>query len=269
MQAFLRWAGGKRWLVPKILNKLPAHGRYFEPFVGSGVLFFALEPKSAVLSDTNPELINCYKAVRNHCNQVIAVLSRLQMNEETYYRVRDKSYYRADPIQRAAFFIYLNRTCWNGLYRVNKQGKFNVPVGQLDRLGKLFDPSELIIASHILKRAKIQCCDFEKAVENADPGDMVYFDPPYITTHLKNGFIKYNSRLFQQSDELRLATVAQRLVRAGVSVMVSNAAHPLIKQQYDGPFYKRELMRASLIAADPSKRSMFTELLITSFPLAS
>jgi len=267
MQPFLRWAGGKRWLVPKIVNKLPSYERYFEPFAGSGVLFFALEPKNAVLSDTNPELINCYKAVRNHCDQVIKILSKLQMNEETYYRVRDKSYHRVEPIKRAAFFIYLNRMCWNGLYRVNRQGRFNVPVGQLDRLENLFDPSELIIASHILKRARIQCCDFEKAVEDANPGDMVYFDPPYITTHLRNGFIKYNSRLFHQSDELRLATVAQRLSRAGVSVMISNAAHPLIRQQHDGPFYKAEISRASLIAADPKRRCRFTELLITSFPL--
>lgn len=267
MKSFLKWAGGKRWLIPQITNRLPDFGTYYEPFAGSGGLFFALEPERAVLSDFNPELINCYRCVRNHCRAVIKVLKRLRVDEQTYYRVRDNLYLKADKIERAAYLLYLNKTCWNGLYRVNRNGQFNVPMGQLDRINDVFDPEQLVCASRLLKRAKLRCCDFEEAVHDTKSGDLVYFDPPYITTHLNNGFIKYNSKLFRQSDELRLANLAQKLAKAGVSVIVSNAAHPLIKQQYDGPFYKVELQRASLIAADASRRSKFSELLVTSFPL--
>lgn len=269
MEPFLKWAGGKRWLIPKLVDKLPAFETYYEPFLGSGGLFFALEPKRAVLSDTNPELINCYRCVRDHCPEIIQVLKRLQPNERTYYRVRDRLYHKADKIKRAAYFIYLNKTCWNGLYRVNLEGRFNVPVGRVNGAVEVFNPEQLIVAGHLLKRAKIKCCDFQDAVKDAKSTDFVYFDPPYITTHLNNGFIKYNSKLFHHADELRLARVAVNLAKARISVLVSNAAHPLIKQQYDGPFFKTELRRRSCIAADSARRSYFSELVISSFPLTS
>jgi DNA adenine methylase len=267
MEPFLKWAGGKRWLIPKLRGKLPSFGTYYEPFVGSGGLFFALEPKRAVLSDTNPELINCYRCVRNHCKEVIQVLKRLKRNKETFYRVRDKLYYKGDKVKRAAYFIYLNKTCWNGLYRVNRAGRFNVPVGRVNNMEPVFDADQLAVASRLLKRAKLKCCDFQKAIIEASANDLVYFDPPYITTHLNNGFIKYNSKLFHHSDELRLARTAHCLAMKTVSVIVSNAAHPLIRQQYDGPFFKTEVPRTSTIAADPSHRLRINELVITTFPV--
>jgi len=267
MKPFLKWAGGKRWLIPRLVGILPNFKKYFEPFAGSAGLFFALEPQAGVLSDVNRDLINCYRCVRDHCDSVIAVLRKLRVDEDTYYRVRDRQYRCADKIRRAAFFIYLNRTCWNGLYRVNREGNFNVPMGKRDRAVELYDPDQLILASQILRRTRIMSCDFEHAVKGAQAGDLVYFDPPYITTHLTNGFVKYNSRLFHHFDELRLARVSRELAMSGVSVIVSNAAHPLIKQLYDGPFYKTEIQRASLIAADPQRRSVFPELLISTFPL--
>ena len=266
MEPFLKWAGGKRWLIPKLQDKLPTFGIYYEPFVGSGGLFFALEPKRAVLSDTNPDLINCYRCVRDHCNEVIRVLKRLKPSKETYYRVRDKLYYKGDKIKRAAYFIYLNKTCWNGLYRVNRAGRFNVPVGRVNESVQVFDADQLVVASHLLKGAKLKCCDFQEAVVAASANDLVYFDPPYITTHLNNGFIKYNSKLFHHSDELRLARLAHNLATNRVSVVLSNAAHPLIRQQYDGPFFKAEIRRTSTIAADSARRSKFRELVITTFP---
>lgn len=269
MQPFLKWAGGKRWLIPILMNQLPSFDTYYEPFLGSGGLFFALEPKSAVLSDTNPELINCYRCIRDHCQEVIRILRRLPVDEITYYRVRDSLYHKADKIKKAAFFVYLNKTCWNGLYRVNRKGYFNVPLGRVNGAVEIFDPEHLRVISTLLKRARLKCCDFETAVKDARKGDLIYFDPPYITTHLNNGFFKYNSKLFHHSDELRLARVASYLAMKKVSVLVSNAAHPLIKQQYDGPFFKLELLRRSLIAADPLKRSKFTELLISNFPIQS
>jgi DNA adenine methylase len=267
MEPFLKWAGGKRWLISRLVRRLPKFNRYYEPFAGSAGLFFALEPERAVLADVNEELINCYHCVRDHCSGVIQALRKLRVDENTYYRVRDRLYESGDRIARAAYFIYLNKTCWNGLYRVNQRGHFNVPMGRRDATPKVFDSDHLMLASQKLKRAKLKVADFESAVRGAKPGDLVYFDPPYITTHLKNGFIKYNSKLFHHADELRLAGVACELARKGILVIVSNAAHPLIKQMYDGPFYKHEVQRASLIAADPTRRLRFSELLISSFPI--
>jgi len=267
VQPFLKWAGGKRWLIPRLHRKLPLFRDYYEPFLGSGGLFFALRPNQAVLSDSNPELINCFRCIRNHCHEVIRVLKWLPVNRKTYYRVRDKLYPKADKIKRAAYFIYLNKLSWNGLYRVNMQGRFNVPVGRVHSGVEVYAAEQLLAASQLLKRAKLKCCDFEQAVKDSKPGDLVYFDPPYITTHLTNGFIKYNSKLFHHSDELRLAHVAHSLAARGVSVVLSNAAHPLIKQQYDGLFFKTEIQRGSVIAADSARRGKFTELLISNFRL--
>ena len=269
MEPFLKWAGGKRWLIPKIKGQIPAFKTYYEPFVGSGTLFFALEPKAAVLSDVNPELINCYRQVRNHCPSVIKILRRFKRDKDSYYLIREKFNNEKDSIRKAAYFIYLNKMCWNGLYRVNDKGKFNVPIGKHSSANyKIFDETQLLNASRLLRKAKLKCCDFEETVKTARRhNDLVYFDPPYITTHMKNGFIKYNSVLFHQADELRLAKLAEKLSLRGVKVILSNAAHPLIKQQYDGMFYKAEIDRASLIAGDPTKRSRFMELLVTSFPI--
>jgi DNA adenine methylase len=267
MEPFLKWAGGKRWLIPRLVPELPNFRKYFEPFLGSGALFFALEPKCAILSDTNRELINCYRRVKYDCRQIVKILKNLQINQTTYYRIRDDLYCKADKIKRAAYFIYLNQMCWNGLYRVNASGKFNVPVGIINKNKTIFNEERLLSASRLLKRAKIKCCDFEDALSEVRTKDLVYFDPPYITTHLNNGFIEYNSKLFHPSDELRLANKSYRLAMKGTYVMVSNAAHPIIKQQYDGPFYKLELNRSSCIAADATKRKPFRELIVTNFEL--
>lgn len=265
MQAFLKWAGGKRWLIPLVKDRLPEYQTYYEPCLGSGCLFFALEPKQSVISDTNPDLINCYRQVKNHCSSVIKILKKLPATKEMYYKIRDHYYSKGDYIKRAAYFIFLNKTCWNGLYRVNNQGNFNVPSGDLDRERLIYQEDHLMLVSQRLKNSKIICADFEEVVNTAKKGDLVYFDPPYVTSHLKNGFIKYNSKLFSQIDELRLSRVAGVLSSKGVHVMVSNAAHPLIKELYDGQFYKNEISRFSGIAADISRRTKFVELLVTNF----
>jgi DNA adenine methylase len=265
---FLKWAGGKRWLVPHVLGKLPKFNTYYEPFLGSGCLFFAASPQRAVLSDSNKELINCYRGVRNHCESIIKILKDLKVNKRTYYQIRNKLYHKADSVQRAAYFIYLNKMCWNGLYRVNSDGKFNVPVGSFSRAKTIFEANGLKAASKQLQQATLKCCDFKTAVKNACEGDLVYFDPPYVTSHFKNGFIKYNSKLFSQEDEQGLASLAKRLAEKKVSVVVSNAAHSQIKQLYNGLFFKKELERKSLIAANSNNRRNFSELLVTTFPLS-
>lgn len=267
MEPFLKWAGGKRWLLPRLVPRIGEFNTYYEPFLGSAGLFFALEPKLAVLSDTNSELINCYRAVKSRCGAIISILSKLKVNADTYYSIRDRRYSRAQRIRRAAYFIYLNKTCWNGLYRVNRDGRFNVPVGRIGASVILFDSFHLRNVSRVLRKAKLKVCDFEDAVREAKSGDLVYFDPPYITTHLTNGFIKYNAKLFREADELRLARVSRELAKKGVHVIVSNAAHPLIRQQYDGSFYKTEVRRTSLIAADRNRRIEYPELVISTFPL--
>ncbi len=267
MLSFLKWAGGKRWLTPLIKDRLPEYKTYYEPFVGSGCLFFALEPPKSVLSDTNPDLINCYKQVKRHCDTVIKILKRLQVDKDTYYKIRDHSYSKADYIKRAAYFIYLNKTCWNGLYRVNNKGNFNVPSGNLTKDKLVYQEEHLRQASRLLKNSKIVCADFEDVVKDAQKEDLVYFDPPYVTSHLKNGFIKYNSKLFSQIDELRLSKYAASLSNRGAYVIVSNAAHPMIKELYDGQFYKNEISRFSGIAADPARRESFLELLVTNFQI--
>src|SRR5262249_41982968 len=198
---------------------------------------------------------------------VIGILRHLRVNKLTYYSVRDRQYSKGDRIKRAAYFIYLNKTSWNGLHRVNRQGQFNVPAGRIGPSVSVFDEESLHLASGLLKRAKLVTCDFEETVEESRRGDLVYFDPPYITTHLTNGFIKYNSKLFREADELRLASVADHLASRGVHVIVSNAAHPLISQQYSGAFYRREFRRRSPIAADATKRLIYPELVLSTFPL--
>ncbi len=265
MKPFLKWAGGKRWLIPHLVNKLPPHKRYFEPFLGSGSLFFALEPENAILSDSNRDLINCYRQVKTQCKHVIDILDSLSADKEMYYKIRDELYPAGNALYRAAYFIYLNKTCWNGLYRVNSNGKFNVPCGSLRPNTLIFEREHLVTASKLLKRARLLSCDFEEVIKEVREGDLVYLDPPYVTTHLKNGFIGYNSKLFSQLDELRLARLADKLRNKGALIIISNAAHPSIKQLYNGNFYKTEIMRFSGIAADSIHRSRFSELLVTNF----
>ena len=269
MDPFLKWAGGKRWLVPRLLSSIPQHRLYYEPLAGSGSLFFALNPKEAVLSDINKDLINCYRRIQRNCREVISVLQRLKPSKRAYYAVREQLTEEKDLVKRAAFFIFVNRLSWNGLYRVNRQGRFNVPVRDAPGGRTVFDGDQLMAASRMLKRAVLLCCDFEESVSNARKGDLVYFDPPYITTHLNNGFVKYNSRLFSHADELRLAAVAARLVGREVYVMVSNSPHPLIREQYDGPFFITSVRRSSSIAADAARRGVVSEMLVSSFPLNS
>jgi DNA adenine methylase len=267
LQSFLKWAGGKRWLLPRLRYRLPEYRTYFEPFAGSAGLFFELEPRQAVLGDANPELMNCYRRVGDSVAAVLRLLKALRADERTYYRVRDRLYERGDSVERAAYFIYLNKTCWNGLYRVSESGHFNVPIGRRRPGAQIFDEATLRAASRLLRRTEIVCGDFEAIVRSARKNDLVYFDPPYVTTRGRVGFRKYNPIIFQRMDDLRLARAAHRLAARGVNVLATNHADPLVKQLYDGPFFKTELRRNGRIAADSSRRTPLSELLISTFSL--
>ncbi|MGH7800737.1 MAG: DNA adenine methylase [Thermodesulfobacteriota bacterium] len=262
---YLKWAGGKQWLAPFAPLLLPPNfsGVYFEPFLGAGAFFFAVEPAKAVLTDINSELITTYIAIKENLSLVIEALKSYPYNKDFYYYIRSKKPHI--PHLLAARIIYLNRTCWNGLYRVNQSGEFNVPFGRFKN-PIICDEGRLRSAVKLLNRAKIYCCDFQKAVEVTRRGDFVYFDPPYITGHKDNGFLKYNTRLFSWSDQERLSQVAISLRDRGVWVLISNADHNKVISLYKGFFYYK-ISRKSLIGGLGSNRGVVTEALLSNYPL--
>jgi DNA adenine methylase len=266
-EPFLKWAGGKRLLLPKLLPKLPraaTDGRYFEPFLGGGAVFFATEPESAQLSDVNSGLIQTYCAVRDCPSDVIEQLARLKNSAENFYKVR--AWRPTTPARKAARFIYLNKTCFNGLYRENLAGEFNVPYGKHPYDTVVCNVEQIEEASRALQGATLRTSDFVSAVSSAERGDFVYFDPPYITGHRNNGFVEYNAKVFSWSDQYRLRRAAQRLVSRGVRVAISNGDHPSIRQLYesDDRFRLHVLSRQSTMASQSKKRSERTELLVVS-----
>ena len=263
---FIKWAGGKRRLLPQILKLLPPldeSRRYFEPFLGGAAVFFGLGPRHSVLSDVNHELVEVFTAVRDDVDSVIDHLSGWKNEEELYYRVRGSR--PRSAASRAARFIYLNKTCFNGLFRVNLKGDFNVPFGRHGPNLVICDELQLRAASETLKRATLAVADFGQSARRMRTGDLAYFDPPYTTAHSNNGFIEYNARVFSWEDQRRLARVCKALVARGVRVAVSNADHPAIRCLYPRDVFNiRRLDRWSTMAGGPSKRFPTTELLIVS-----
>lgn len=252
----LKWPGGKRALLKHILAFAPnTFNNYYEPFVGGGALFFALQPQKAILADKNTELINCYKQVRDYPDAVIVHLSQLRNTKEDYYTIRESI--PSDEIARAARFIYLMTLSFNGIHRVNLQGKFNVPYGYKEYLNPC-DATKILQASTLLSSAELLYEDFESAVNNAKTGDFIYFDPPYTVAHSNNGFLKYNDRIFSWSDQIRLATMALNLAERGCKVLISNADHPSILELYRS-FKMHRITRTSAIAASGEYRRQITE----------
>ncbi len=262
---FLKWAGGKRWLTHRIGSIVPSnYETYFEPFLGSAALFFALRPASAILGDLNSDLISTYVEVRENPIEVwdYLTLYQLQHSDEHYYAIRDSLL--SDPAELAARFIYLNRTCWNGLYRVNRQGHFNVPRGS--KSVALYDYEDPLQFCANLKSAQLICSDFEMIVDCAGRNDLIFADPPYTVKHNYNGFLKYNESLFSWEDQERLAKALLRALRRGAFVVVSNADHKSIRDLYRRNFKLIPVKRASVLAASPEFRSPTSELLILGRP---
>jgi DNA adenine methylase len=257
-EPLLKWAGGKRRLLPTILRFVPAtDGRYFEPFLGGGAVFFSRQPERALLSDANPELINAYVQIRDNLRAVVRQLRRLPNTEADYYRVRASS--PRSPAGRAARLIYLCTLSFNGIYRQNLIGEFNVPYGKKTYLSPC-DLSRLKETSAALAGREIEPLDFGKAVRRARRGDVVYFDPPYTVAHGNNGFVKYNAKIFSWADQVRLAKTARRLKEKGVHVFVSNADHLSIRELYRG-FRVEEIGRYSVMAASSEFRRPVSECL--------
>jgi len=250
--------------VKQYFDIIPADfGRYIEPFLGSGALFFALQPKEAILSDLNADLVETFAAIKGDWKRVVSLLRKYHKLHSTpfYYRVRSSRPH--SKVARAARFIYLNRTCWNGLYRVNKLGQFNVPVGTKENV--LLDSDDFCRASALLKRAALMTADFELVISTARRGDLVFADPPYVTAHSQNGFLKYNEKLFSWGDQVRLMESLNGAKERGVQILATNADTPSIRKLYEKWFTVRTTTRSSIIAASPTRRGTSNELVITSW----
>jgi DNA adenine methylase len=267
MKPFLKWVGGKRWLLSDHRTIFPkAYKRYFEPFLGSGAVFFGLCPSHAYLSDSNKDLIDTFCAIRDNWQLVWKRLLWHQRHHssEHYYQTRASK--PRTPASCAAKFIYLNRTCFNGLYRVNRNGIFNVPKGTKDTV--IFPDDDFAAVSIALRDAQLAYSDFEETLHEANSGDFVYVDPPFTVQHNQNNFIKYNERLFCWEDQKRLAIAVGEASNRGALVMVSNADSPSIKSLYsDDRWNLLVLSRHSLLASEACRRQSITELAILNYKL--
>lgn len=262
---FLRWAGGKRWLTASYFQYFPKKfGRYYEPFLGSGAVFFRLAPNRATLSDANSELIHCFQGVRDAWESVERILrTHHTRHSPTYYESVRKSKPR-NLDTRSARFIYLNRTCWNALYRVNLKGEFNVPIGTKSNV--ILDSDNFESIALQLKGVTLSASDFEKVVNRARSGDFVFADPPYTVKHNLNGFVKYNEKIFRWDDQIRLSECLRRAADRGVLVLTTNANHPSIVELYKDHFSVTPVIRRSVIAARSEYRGYFDELIISNYP---
>jgi DNA adenine methylase len=261
--AFLKWPGGKRWFISGYATVLPTtFGRYFEPFLGGASVFFYLQPEQAVLGDTNADLIELFKVMAWKRKRLERLLRKHQEGhgKRYYYRVRDTI--PTDRVEQAARTLYLNRTCFNGIYRVNHAGQFNVPKGVRKTIVRETD--DFATAARLLRRVELRVSDFEMLIDEAQRGDLVFADPPYIVGHNNNGFVKYNEKLFKWEDQVRLAKALHRAWDRGVKVVATNACHPAIEKLYPQPsFSLRRVKRYSSISADAEGRCQFQELIIT------
>jgi DNA adenine methylase len=263
----VKWAGGKGKLLDALISRMPARfGRYFEPFLGGGALYFRVAPQRAMLADCNEDLMNLYRCV---AWKVEAVIQRLEVHREEhckehYYAVRERwnDGAQAQPaVERAAAFLYLNKTCYNGLFRVNSRGHFNVPMGRYDQ-PRICDPAQLRVASQVLRRAELHTGHFADQVADSRAGDFVYFDPPYDPVSRTASFTSYTATSFGLEAQRELVAVVRALTRRGVHVMVSNSDTPLIRKLYRG-FDIEQIAAPRAINSRASGRGTVAELIIT------
>ena len=229
----LKWAGGKTQLLGEIIPKVPKkYGRYIEPFFGGGAVFFATHPENGIIADSNPELVNLYRSVADDVDGVIAQLRQYENTEEVFYATRALDIIKLSNVEAAARTIFLNRTCFNGLYRVNKSGQFNVPFGRYKN-PKIIDEGALKAASVLLSNTTIICGDYKKVLkENAQTGDFVFLDPPYLPSSAYADFKRYTKEQFYEEDHVELANEVGRLYELGCYVVLTNSNHPLVHEQY-------------------------------------
>ena len=263
---FLKWVGGKRQLLPEIRQVMPeSYNHYFEPFMGGAALFFDTQPDHAYLSDVNEELVNCYLCVRDTPQELIEALSHHYYDEAYYYHIRNldrdvEAYAALSPNARAARLMFLNRAGFNGMYRVNSKGAFNVPFGRYSNPTILNEPL-IMSASRALSSAQISTSSYLHVEDAAEAGDFVYFDPPYIPLSKTAHFTRYAKDDFAYEDQLRLAKTCQILHEKGVRFVASNAYHEDIQGLYKG-FEIKEIKARRAINAKADGRKPISEALI-------
>lgn len=270
VQPFLKWAGGKRQLLPEIRKRIPARFHtYFEPFVGAGAVFFDIQPKKAVINDINFELINTYRMIQNDVEKLIAELEKYKNEKEFYYKIRNldrtQEFEKLSNVERAARLIYLNKTCFNGLFRVNRRGQFNVPFGKYKHPNIV--NADVLRAVHeylITNEISILNVDFEQAVEQAEAGDFIYFDPPYDPLSETANFTDYSLHGFTRDDQIRLRDLFVKLDKRGCYVLLSNSATPFIKELY-ADFHVEIVEANRTINSDAAKRGKIAEVLVRNY----
>ena len=269
---FLKWAGGKLQLIEQLENLFPPHfNNYYEPFIGSGAVFFYVKskrkPHRVILSDINEELINCFAVVRDRPLELVELLLNHRDNhsKEYYYAVRSDATNRLDSIESAARLIYLNKTCFNGLYRVNSKGQFNVPIGDYHN-PSIFDKNVLLQASQLLQDVELRIMTFERVLDFAGKDDFVYLDPPYIPLSKTSSFTQYSRSNFSIKEQKSLSKVYRILDSRGCFVMLSNSDHPLIRQLY-GDYMKNAVIVSArrMINSTGSKRGPISEIVIRNY----
>lgn len=263
VKPFLKWAGGKRWLADAVAPLLTAKsGRYVEPFLGGGSVFFNVECDQALLSDVNPELINAYRVVRDQPEELVWLLKNLSIDKRLFYRVRTEQC--VTKVARAARILYLNRTAFNGLYRVNRRGEFNVPFGC--KAGTRAVDAEIIFAcSAKLQRAALKSVDFRTPLSALTSNDTVFLDPPYTVRHDNNGFRRYNEQIFSWGDQVALARDANRLAHSGATIVITNAAHVEVLALYSRKTFRTYIAsRPTNMAANGSARGVCNEAIVLS-----
>ncbi|WP_457561119.1 DNA adenine methylase [Caminibacter sp.] len=274
---FVKWVGGKRQLISELLKYIPkSFNSYFEPFVGGGALFFELynlgllNGKDVCLFDINKELINAYEVIRDYPQKLIEKLKKEfkeKHSNEFYYQIRaidrEKGYENLDNITKAARFIYLNKTCFNGLYRVNKKGYFNVPIGRYKN-PKILDEENIFDVSNALKNVIIKNCDYKEVLKYAKKGDFVYFDPPYYPINDTSNFTSYAKDDFLEKEQVELFEVFKNLDEIGCFVLQSNSDTEFINRLYKD--FKVEKIKAKrAINSNAKKRGEITEVLIRNY----
>lgn len=267
IEPFVRWAGGKTWLIPhipSIIGNLPIE-HYHEPFLGGGAIYFSMEhTKKSYLSDANSQLINAYIQVRDNPEELIEFFMQIPNTEDDYYRIRAEIT-GDNTAENAARFLYLNQTSYNGLYRVNREGRYNVPYGFRARW--VYDPERIRLASLRLQNTRISTGDFEVNKYRVKENDLVFLDPPYTVSHNNNGFIAYNQKLFSLEDQQRLKRFIEYIKAKGAFYILTNAAHETIREIFltQGDRIV-ELQRNSLIGGRNATRAAISEYIFTNIP---
>lgn len=264
----VKWVGGKRQLMFELLKNMPkSYNRYFEPFIGGGALFFELQPSNAYISDMNEELINLYNVVKNDVYELIEELKKHEISKEYFMNIRNidrtKNYKKWSNIQKASRFIYLNRTCFNGMYRVNSKGEFNVPFGNYKN-PRIIDERNLINCSNLLQKTEIRNADFSEILNYVQNGDFVYFDPPYVPLNETSSFTSYTKDGFDIDMQFKLREVCDELDSKGVNFMLSNSDTKFVNELYEN-YNIKKVFASRQINANPNGRGKITEVLVKNY----